>query len=149
MEDLVSGHSVLQKVFCPAPLHIDLVLQTARQLAVIYDTSCIPFARVENLEMPSPLGMSQDVTIQLVCMPGDQTNLRCNFVFLAKKRSSSQDDNSLVENRHAVGLIEIISAHDTGVVAEFERTRKLLKHMQQQQDLSAGHGGEAVQGALV
>ncbi|KAL9095875.1 MAG: hypothetical protein Q9165_001872 [Trypethelium subeluteriae] len=160
---LVAGHSVLQESLCPAPLYIELVMQAANQLASINNTPCAPFARVDDLEIPSPLGMSQDKIVQLVLSPSDQTGCKFNFTFLAQERQTGAGRQttfqaSQLTTKHAVGRVEIIPAHDTTVTAELERTSKLLHHMQQNQsqdrnqkfaDMAAQPGGEAVLGTLV
>ena len=148
---LVDGHSVLHEPLCPAPLYIELVLQAAKQLAAIENIPRAPFARVDGLEIPSPLGMSQDRIVQLVLRPLDQTGCKFNFSFLAQGRQTGSE-------RHAVGRVEIIPADDTAVTAELERTRKLLQHMNQNQgqdrnqrfaEMVTQPGGEAVHGTLI
>lgn len=148
---LVDGHSVLHEPLCPATLYVELVLQAAKQLAAIENIPCAPFARVDDLEIPSPLGMSQDKTIQLVLRPSDQTGCKFNFSFLAQGRQTGS-------GRHAVGRVEIIPAGDTTVTAELERTRKLLQHMHQTKsqdrnerfaEMVTQPGGEAVHGTLI
>ncbi|KAL9079841.1 MAG: hypothetical protein Q9157_001297 [Trypethelium eluteriae] len=160
---LVAGHSVLHESLCPAPLYIELVLRAANQLASIKNISCAPFARVDDLEIPSPLGMSQDKIVQLVLSPSDQTGCKFNFSFLAQARQTGPGRQGTFQasqptTKHAIGRVEIIPAHDTAVTAELERTRKLLRHMQQNQsqdrnqkfaDMAAQPGGEAVLGSLV
>ena len=160
---LVDGHSVLHEPLCPAPLYIELVLQAAKQLAAIENMPCAPFSRVDDLEITSPLGMSQNKIVQLVLRPSDQTGCKFNFSFLAHGRhtgSGRQDtlQASQVTTTHAVGRVEIISADDTAVTAELERTRKLLQHMPQNQsqdrdqkfaEMVTQPGGEAVHGTLV
>ncbi len=49
---------MLHEPLCPASLYIELVLQAAKQLAAIENIPCAPFARVDDLEITSPLGMS-------------------------------------------------------------------------------------------
>lgn len=148
---LVNGHSVLHEPLCPASLYVELVLQAAKQLAVMENMPCAPFARVDNLEITSPLGMSQDKIVQLVLRPSDQTGCKFNFSFLAQGRDTGS-------GRHAVGRVEIIPADDTAVTAELERTKKLLQHMHQNQsqdrnqkfaEMVTQPGGEAVHGTLV
>ena len=148
---LVDGHSVLHEPLCPAPLYIELVLQAAKQLAAIENIPCAPFARVDDLEIPSPLGMSQDKMVQLVLRPVDQTGCKFNFSFLAQGRHTGS-------GRYAVGRVEIITADDTSITAELERTRKLLQHMHQNQsqdrnqrfaEMVTQPGGEAVHGTLI
>ena len=148
---LVDGHSVLHKPLCPASLYIELVLQAAKQLAAIENMPCAPFARVDDLEITSPLGMSQDKTVQLVLRPSDQTGYKFNFSFLTQGRHTASGE-------HAVGRVEIIPTHDTAVTAELERTRKLLQHMHHNQsrdrnqkfaEMVTQPGGEAVHGTLV
>ena len=148
---LVTGHSVLNEPLCPASLYVELVLQAAKQLATIENIPCAPFARVDDLEITSPLGMSQDKIVQLVLRPSDQTGCKFNFSFLAQ---GSHTDSG----RHAVGRVEIIAADDTAVTAELERTRKLLQHMHQNQsqdrdqkfaEMVTHPGGEAIHGTLV
>ncbi|KAI9677123.1 MAG: Type I Iterative PKS [Bathelium mastoideum] len=160
---LVAGHSVLRESLCPAPLYIELVMQAANQLASLKSIPCAPFARVDDLEMPSPLGMSQDKIIQLVLCPCDLIGLKFNFTFLAQGRQSSPGRRTAFQSSestttHATGRVEIISAHDNAIVSELERTRKLLHHMRQGQSqdqrqkpagLAAEPDGEAMQGSLV
>lgn len=160
---LVDGHSVLHEPLCPAPLYIELVLQAAKQLAAIENMPCAPFARVDDLEITSALGMSQDKTVQLVLRPSDQMGCKFNFSFLAQgRRTGSGRQDTLQASRatttHAVGRVEIIPADDTAVTAELERTRKLLQHMHQNQsqdrnqkfaEMVTQPGGEAVHGTLV
>lgn len=148
---LVNGHSVLHNPLCPVSLYIELVLQAAKQLATIENMPCAPFARVDDLEITSPLGMSQDKIVQLVLRPSDQTGCKFNFSFLAQGRHTAS-------GKHAVGRVEIIPADDTAVTAELERTRKLLQHMHQNQtqdrnqrfaEMVMQSGGEAIHGKLV
>lgn len=148
---LVNGHSVLNQPLCPASLYVELVLQAAKQLAVIENMPCAPFARVDDLEITSPLGMSQDKSVQLVLRPADQTGLKFNFSFHAQGRNTAS-------GKHAIGKVEIIAADDTVVTAELERTKKLLQHMQQNRsqdrnqkfaEMVAQPGSEAIHGTLV
>ena len=148
---LVNGHSVLHEPLCPASLYVELVLQAAKQLAAIENMPCAPFARVDSLEITSPLGMSQEKIVQLVLRPSDNTGYKFNFTFLARGRHTSSGE-------HAIGRVELITADDTSVSAELERTRKLLQHMDQNQsqdrnqkftEMVTQPGGEAVHGTLV
>ena len=148
---LVDGHSVLHEPLCPASLYIELVLQAAKQLAAIENMPCAPFARVDDLEITSPLSMSQEKIVQLVLRPSDQTGCRFNFFFLAQGHHTSSGG-------YAVGKAELIPADDTAVTAELERTRKLLQHMRPNQsqdrnqkfaEMVTQPGGEAVHGTLV
>lgn len=150
---LVKGHSVLQQPLCPISLYIELVLQAAKQLAAFENMSCAQFARVDDLEITSPLGMSQNKIVQLVLTPSDQTGRKLNFSFLSRGRNAST-----VSGKHAGGKVEIISADDISVTVELERTRKLLQHMQQNQSQNRNQkfaemimqpDGEAVHGKLV
>ena len=149
---LVDGHNVLEKSLCPAPLYIELVLQAAKQLAAIENIPCAPFARVDDLEITSPLGMSQDKIIQLILRPSEQGSRKFDFSFIAQGRQGESPGSN------AVGKVEIIPANDTTITAELERTRKLLQHMHQYQNQDRDQkfaemvkqpGGEAVQGSLV
>ncbi|KAK9414372.1 hypothetical protein SUNI508_11334 [Seiridium unicorne] len=160
---LVNGHSVLQEPLCPAPLYIELVLQAAKQLAAIQKISCAPFGRVDDLEMPSPLGTSQDKIIQLVLTPADQTGCNYNFSFQSQPRHTNSGKNTASSTpnnvpTHASGRVEILLAHDSSVSSEFERTRKLLERMRRNQGQGEGQGAskddtqsrsQAVSGALV
>lgn len=160
---LVNGHSVLHESLCPAPLYIELVLQAAKQLSAIENMPCAPFARVDDLEITSPLGMSQNKIVQLVLRPSDQTGRKFNFSFLGQARHTGSERQDTLEasqatTTHAVGRVEIILADDTAVTAELERTRKLLQHMHQNQsqdrnqkfaEMVTQPGGEAVHGTLV
>ena len=148
---LVDGHSVLRQPLCPASLYVELVMQAAKQLAAIENMSCAPFARVDDLEITSPLGMSQDKIVQLVLRPSGRTGCKFDFSFLAQGRQTGSGS-------HAVGRVEINSADDTAVTAELERTRKLLQHMHQNQsqdrnqkfaEMAKQPGGEAIHGTLV
>ena len=148
---LVDGHSVLHEPLCPVSLYIELVLQAAKQLAVIENMPCAPFARVDDLDITSPLGMSQDKIVQLVLSPSDQTGRKFNFSFLAQGGRTGS-------GKHAVGRVEIIPADDNTVIAELERTGKLLQHMNQHQsqereqkfaEMVTQPGGEAIHGKLV
>ena len=148
---LVDGHSVLHEPLCPASLYVELVLQAAKQLAAIENMPCAPFACVNDLEITSPLGMSQEKIVQLVLKPSDQTGCRFTFFFLAQGRHTSS-------GKHAIGRVELIPADDIAVAAELERTRRLLQHMHQNQsqdqnqkfaEMVTQPGGEAVHGTLV
>ena len=148
---LVEGHSVLHNPLCPSSLYVELVLQAAKQLAAIKNMPCAPFARVDDLEITSPLGMSQDKIVQLVLRPSDRTSCKFNFSFHAQVGHTSSGS-------HAVGRVAIIPADDTSVTAELERTEKLLQHVQQNQSQNRDQrfaemikqpGGEAVHGTLV
>lgn len=129
---------MLHESLCPASLYIELVLQAVKQLAVIENMFCASFARVNDLEIISALSMSQDKIVQLVLRPFDQMSCKFNFSFLAQgRRTGFERQNTLQASRatttHAVERVEIISADDTAVTAELERTRKLLQHMHQNQ----------------
>lgn len=147
---LVDGHTVLDKPLCPVSLYVELVLQAAKQLAAIQKMPCAPFACVDDLEITSPLGISQKNPVQLVLMPIDQMGRRFNFSFLTQSHMTS--------GKHAIGKVEIIPADDTTVIAELERTKKLLQYMHhnQSQDREQNFarmvtqpGGEAVHGTLI
>ncbi|ETS86538.1 hypothetical protein PFICI_00366 [Pestalotiopsis fici W106-1] len=151
---LVSGHSVLQEPLCPAPLYIELVLQAAKQLAAIQNIPSVPFSRVEDLEMPSPLGMSQDKIIQLVFTPTDHTGCKYTFSFHAQPRHANSRKEALFSipkgaTTHASGKVEILLTNDNTVTSEFERTRKLLERMRPDQNEVGDASSQAVSGPLV
>ena len=160
---LVAGHSVLHESLCPASLYIELVLQAAKQLAIIENMPCARFARVDDLAITSPLGMSHDKIVQLVLRPSDQASCKFNFSFLAQARHTDFGRRGRLQasqaiTSHAVGIVEIIPADDTAIIAELERTRKLLQHMHRNQsqdrnqkfaEMITQPGGEAVHGTLV
>ena len=148
---LVDGHSVLHEPLCPASLYVELVLQAAKQLAAIENMPCAPFARVDDLEITTPLGMSQEKIVQLVLRPSDQTGCKFDFFFLAQGRHTTS-------GRHAVGKVELIPADDATATTELERTRKLLRRMHQNHNQDRNQklaemvtqpGGEAAYGTLV
>lgn len=149
---LVAGHSVLHESLCPATLYIELVLRAAKGLANIKNMSSTPFARVDDLEISSPLGMSQEKMVHLVFTPSDAAGRKFNFTFLSQNRSGKP----AALQTHATGTCETAPEDDTTVFAELERTRKLLKHIHKGQDhaqrfadMASQLGGEAVYGSIV
>ncbi|KAK1674046.1 hypothetical protein BDP55DRAFT_613354 [Colletotrichum godetiae] len=155
---LVSGHAVLNQALCPATMYIELVMQAAKQLAVVENIVCTPFARVDDLEIPSPLGMGQNRIVQLILSPSDQAGYKFDFAFISQERSGRQSalPASQVSTTHATGKCEIVLSNDTSITTELERTSKLLQRMQKNQDkgqmfteMASQPGGEAVQGKLV
>ncbi|KAG7058454.1 polyketide synthase [Colletotrichum scovillei] len=131
---LVSGHAVLNEALCPATMYIELVMQAAKQIAAVENIACAPFARVDDLEISSPLGMGQDRIVQLVLSPSDQLGCKFDFAFVSQELPST----------------------DKSITTELERTSKLLHRMQKNQDMGqmftemvTQPGGEAVQGKLV
>ncbi|KAF4780238.1 beta-ketoacyl synthase domain-containing protein [Colletotrichum scovillei] len=150
---LVSGHAVLNEALCPATMYIELVMQAAKQIAAVENIACAPFARVDDLEISSPLGMGQDRIVQLVLSPSDQLGCKFDFAFVSQERSNRQ---SQVTTTHATGKCEIVPSTDKSITTELERTSKLLHRMQKNQDMGqmftemvTQPGGEAVQGKLV
>ena len=150
---LVKGHCVLNQPLCPVFLYIELILQAAKQLAVIENISCAQFARVDDLETTSSLNMNQNKSVQFVLKPSDQTSRKCSFAFLAQKRHINTNFE-----KHVVGRVEIIPVNDTIVIVELERIKKLLQHLQQNQsqnrnqkiaDMIAQPDGEVVHDSLV
>lgn len=148
---LVSGHSVLKQPLCPASLYVELVMQAARQFAAVKNLACTSYARVDDLEITSPFGMSQDKTIQLVLSPCDIAGRKFDFTFLAPSARGGSE-------KHAVGKVEAFLANDNTVTAEFERTKNLLRYLNEYRSRDLNQGldgtvqqptGEAVQGSLV
>ncbi|KAJ5598872.1 ketoacyl-synt-domain-containing protein [Penicillium hordei] len=151
---LVAGHSVLHESLCPASMYLELVLRAAKDLANINKMTSAPFARVDELEMASPLGMSQDKIVQLVLKSSDTTGRRFNFAFHSQGRAVKPT----AMQTHAAGKCEITPDDDTTVIAEFERTRKLLQHIHKDQrqdhvqryaEMATQPESEAVYGSVV
>ncbi|KAK2037940.1 ketoacyl-synt-domain-containing protein [Colletotrichum somersetense] len=156
---LVSGHAVLGEALCPATMYIELVMQAAKQLAAVENIACAPFARVDDLEIPSPLGMGQNRVVQLILSPSDHTGHHFDFAFVSRERSGRQSAlpaSQVSTITHATGKCEIVPSDDKSITTELERIRKLLDRMQKNQDndrmftdMATQPGGEAVQGKLV
>ncbi|KAK2006001.1 ketoacyl-synt-domain-containing protein [Colletotrichum eremochloae] len=158
---LVSGHAVLDEALCPATMYVELVMQAVKEIANIENIPCAPFARVEDLDIASPLGMSQDRSIQLVLKPSDQTGCKFTFSFISQERrkgpgSQKSHQASQITTTHAIGKCEIVLSNDESVTTELERISKLLRRMHNNQNndqrfakMATQSGGEAVQGSLV
>ncbi|CAG7993876.1 unnamed protein product [Penicillium salamii] len=151
---LVSGHSVVHQSLCPAPLYIELVLQGAKRLAEIKNIPSAPFAQLDNFEMASPLGMSQDRIVLLVFNPSESTDRKYNFTFYSKDRSAKT--NAL--QTHASGTCEILPEDDTTSTMELDRITNLLRHVRKDQgqysnqsfaDMASQPGGEALYGSVI
>ncbi|KAF2963063.1 hypothetical protein GQX73_g10517 [Xylaria multiplex] len=84
LQTIIKGHSLLLKPVCPAPLYVDIVLLAVRELTGILKLQCIPGERIEKLEMLSPLGISQSMSLQLLFTRVHADGLTWEFSFQSR-----------------------------------------------------------------
>lgn len=142
---LVEGHAVLQQPLCPAPLYMELVYQAGREIAAAKNIDALPFGRLQDLEIVSSLGISNDKIITLVLTQLDRVGYRWEFVFLSNVRGSNDPDKTAT---HATGRFEIVAQGDDRAEVELGRVSRLLKY-QKIDEVASHKDGEAVHGSLI
>ncbi|KAI0530048.1 hypothetical protein GGR58DRAFT_494846 [Xylaria digitata] len=81
LQTVIKGHSLLSKPVYPAPLYVDIAMLAVRELSGILKLQCMPGERIEKLEMLSPLGISQGISLQLLLTREHSNGLTWEFSF--------------------------------------------------------------------
>ncbi|KAI1373505.1 hypothetical protein F4677DRAFT_462253 [Hypoxylon crocopeplum] len=144
-QTLVGGHVILRTPLCPAPLYIELALQAARELAGILNIPSTPYARLERLEVLSPLGISNDKIIEIFFTQLDTEGYIWNFAFESRGRSALDTAGTTA---YATGKINLTLLEDSTVPVDFDRVGKLLQYGRFD-EIALQPGVSAVQGSLI
>ncbi|TGJ83286.1 hypothetical protein E0Z10_g5505 [Xylaria hypoxylon] len=123
-QTVVKGHSLLSKPICPAPLYIEIALQGVRELINILNLQSASGVRLEKLKLFSPLGISQDKSVQLLLTRTDINGLTWSFSFQSRNFGIHAESGATT---HAVGLISLTSPNTEVVPVDLNRFGRLLR----------------------